>query len=258
MKCSYMTGAGNDFMVVDARGQDLDYSALARDLCHLRGADGFMAVEASQTADFRLRFFNADGSEAEMCGNGSRCICKFAYDQGIAGEAMTVETLSGLVRGLRISENRYRVALGLPTNTDLTRLPDCAYTEIGCPGVPHAVMAVPGLGAMDPAALRDRAEALRWDPAFPKGANVNFFDMTAPGKITILTYERGVEDFTLACGTGAGACAVILWRRGLLPQGRLTAVSRGGALEIGIQGQGETVRELTLEGPAETLEVLDV
>lgn len=258
MKCFYMSGAGNDFMVIDARGKSLDYAALARTLCGKKGADGFMAVEDAQAGDFRLRFFNSDGSEAEMCGNGSRCICKFAYDNGIAGETMTVETLSGLVRGWRVSENCYRVALNLPTCIDLRRSGDCAYVELGDPGLPHAVQAIPGLAAMDPEALRDLAVCLRHDPAFPKGANVNFYDVTAANRISILTYERGVEDFTLACGTGSAACAVVLSQRGLLPDGRLQAVSRGGILEVDVKRERGAITELTLEGPAETLEVLDV
>lgn len=258
MKCFYMSGAGNDFMVIDARGKSLDYTALAQALCAKKGADGFMAVEESQAGDFRLRFYNSDGGEAEMCGNGSRCVCKFAYDNGIAGEDMTVETMSGLVRGRRVSENRYRVALNLPTCVDLHRAEDCAYVELGDPGLPHAVQAVPGLAAMDPEVLRELAVSLRHHPAFPKGANVNFYDVTAANRISILTYERGVEDYTLACGTGSAACAVVLSQRGLLPDGRLQVVSRGGILEVGVKREGGAITELTLEGPAETLEILDI
>ena len=258
MKCFYMSGAGNDFMVIDARNRALDYSALAKRLCPLRKADGFMAVERSERADFRLRFFNSDGGEAEMCGNGSRCICKFAYDNGIAGVEMSVETMSGIVRGWRVAENRYRVALNTPTCMDLTRLPDCSYVELGDPGLPHAVRRVPGLEDMDPEALRELALSLRHHPSFPKGANVNFYDLTAPNRIRILTFERGVEDFTLACGTGSAACGVVLSQMGLLPGGRLEVVSRGGVLTVGVVRQDGAVTELTLEGPAETLEILDI
>ena len=258
MKCFYMSGAGNDFMVIDSRDQARDYAALAARLCPRREADGFMAVENSEIADFRLRFYNSDGGEAEMCGNGSRCICKFAYDNGIAGEEMTVETMSGIVRGRRISENRYRVALNLPTCVDLARSGDCAYVELGTPGLPHAVQEMPGLAAMNPEALRDLARRLRYDPKFPKGANVNFYDVTAPGKIRILTYERGVEDYTLACGTGSAACAVVLSQKGMLPEGKLEVVSRGGTLEVGVAYTGDKITALTLEGPAETLEIFDI
>ena len=89
MQVYYMNGAGNDFMVVDARGMQLDYEQSAIALCKLTGADGFMAVDNSDKADFRLHFYNADGSRGEMCGNGARCICRFAYDLGIAGAEMS-------------------------------------------------------------------------------------------------------------------------------------------------------------------------
>lgn len=258
MKCFYMSGAGNDFMVIDSRDQVRDYSTLAPALCARTQADGFMAVENSEIADFRLRFYNADGGEAEMCGNGSRCVCKFAYDNGIAPEDMTVETMSGIVKGRRISENRYQVALNLPTLADLSRKGNCAYVELGTPGLPHAVLSVPGLGAKDPEELRDLAVALRYDPAFPKGANVNFYDLEAPGRIRILTFERGVEDYTLACGTGSASCGVVLSLLGQLPGGRLEVVSRGGTLQVGVVREGASITELTLEGPAETLEIFDI
>ena len=116
MKVYYMNGAGNDFMVMDARGNEgLDFSKLALEYCALAGADGFMAVGESETGDFRLHFYNADGSRGEMCGNGARCICRFAYDMGIAGAEMTVQTDAGLVPGWRLDENTYRVKLNNPS-----------------------------------------------------------------------------------------------------------------------------------------------
>ena len=139
MDVYYMNGAGNDFMVLDARGKKLDFGKLAVGLCKLENADGFMAVDVSEKADFKLHFYNSDGSRGEMCGNGARCICRFAYDLGIAGEAMTVETDAGLVPGWRLDENNYRVKLNNPGVLDLHRKGDIAYVELGRPGVPHAV-----------------------------------------------------------------------------------------------------------------------
>ena len=139
MRCVHMSGAGNDFMVIDGRGEELDYPILAQELCAMTGADGFMALDNSEKADFRLHFYNADGSRGEMCGNGARCICRFAYDLGIAGEEMTVQTDAGLVPGWRIDENQYRVKLNNPGVLDLHRKGDIAYVELGNPGVPHAV-----------------------------------------------------------------------------------------------------------------------
>ena len=145
MQCWYMNGAGNDFMVIDARGKELDFSNLAIELCKLTGADGFMAADHSDIADFRLHFYNSDGSRGEMCGNGSRCICRFAYDNGIAGENMTVQTDAGIVEGKRLSESQYVVKLNDPSVLDLNRKDDVSYIELGDPGVPHAVKEVPGL-----------------------------------------------------------------------------------------------------------------
>ena len=251
MNIYYMNGAGNDFMVMDARGQNLDFSPLALELCKLTDADGFMAVDHSDIADFRLHFYNADGSRGEMCGNGARCICRFAYDMGIAGENMTVQTDAGIVVGQRLDENRYRVQLNNPGVLDLSRKGDIAYVELGNPGVPHAVLEIPGLRWADREALREQAKALRYDPAFPKGANVNLYTWLDDSTIRILTYERGVEDYTLACGTGSASTVVVLWMKGLVPQGRLTVENPGGTLAVTIQGENGMVSRLTLEGPTE-------
>ena len=253
MNIYYMNGAGNDFMVMDARGQDLNFSALALELCKLAGADGFMAVDHSEIADFRLNFYNADGSRGEMCGNGARCICRFAYDMGIAGENMAVQTDAGIVYGQRLDENRYRVQLNNPGALDLNRKGDIAYVELGDPGVPHAVLEIPGLSWEDRDALREQAKALRYDPAFPKGANVNMFTWLDETAIRILTYERGVEDYTLACGTGSASTVVVLWLKGLVPQGRLTVENPGGTLAVTIDGENGIVSRLTLEGPTEVV-----
>ena len=251
MNVWYMNGAGNDFMVIDARGLEPDFSALSVELCKLTGADGFMAVDSSEKADFRLHFYNSDGSRGEMCGNGARCICRFAYDNGIAGASMVVETDAGLVPGLRLAENRYRVRLNNPGITDLNRKQDCAYMELGNPGVPHAVKEVPGLTWEDRESLREMAKGLRYDPAFPKGANVNLYTRLAEGEIRILTYERGVEDYTLACGTGCGSTAATLWLRGELPGGVLTAHTPGGDLTVTVTGENGLITAIDLEGPAE-------
>jgi diaminopimelate epimerase len=251
MNVYYMNGAGNDFMVIDARGQKLDFGSLALELCKLTGADGFMAVDHSQIADFRLHFYNADGSRGEMCGNGARCICRFAYELGIAGESMTVQTDAGIVYGWRLDENRYRVRLNNPGIMDLNRKGDIAYVELGDPGVPHGVLEIPGLRWEDKEALREQAKALRYDPAFPKGANINLFTWLNEHSIRILTYERGVEDYTLACGTGSASTVAVLWRKGLVPGGRLTVENPGGTLAVTIDGKDGVVSELTLEGPTE-------
>ena len=253
MQCWYMNGAGNDFMVVDARGLSLDFSKLAVELCKLTGADGFMATDVSDVADFRLHFYNSDGSRGEMCGNGSRCICRFAFDNGIAGENMTVQTDAGIVYGKRLSENQYVVKLNDPSVLDVNRKEDVAYIELGDPGVPHAVKEVPGLCWEMGSQLWDMAKALRHDPAFPKGANVNLYSWIGENTVRILTFERGVEDYTLACGTGSASTALTLWKRGELPGGELMLENRGGLLKVSIRDEG-----IYLEGPTEVEKIYEI
>ncbi len=253
MKILHMSGAGNDFAVIDARGQVLDFSSLAKQLCAQLHADGFMAVDNCDTADFRLHFYNADGSRGEMCGNGARCICKFAYDHGIAGEEMTVQTDAGPVYGWRLSQEQYRVQLNLPGVVDLDRRADAAYVELGTPGVPHSVTCVPGLAFSQKEALLPKALDLRHDPVFPKGVNVNLYDRLDANTVRVLTYERGVEDYTLACGTGSASVAVALWLREELPGGVLKAENQGGTLTVTVFGKNGTVEKLLLEGPAEVI-----
>ncbi len=258
MQCWYMNGAGNDFMVMDVRGTKLDLEAVAVELCKLTGADGFMAADVSDQADFRLHFYNADGSRGEMCGNGARCICRFAYENGLAGPEMTVQTDAGIVPGWRISETDYLVKLNNPSVADLHRKGDIAYVELGDPGVPHAVQEVKGLRWAMGQMLREHAKSLRYDPAFPKGANVNLYTRLEDTTVRILTYERGVEDYTLACGTGSAATAVTLWLKGELPGGKLTVQNRGGDLKVTVRGQNGTVEELLLEGPTEVVKIMEV
>ena len=253
MRVLHMSGAGNDFAVIDARGLDLDFSKLALELCAKLGADGFMAIDRSEIAEFKLHFYNSDGSRGEMCGNGARCICKFAYDLGIVGKEMLVQTDAGLVPGWHLAADRYRVKLNNPGVLDLNRTEEAAYVELGTPGVPHSVTEIPGLAFDQKQALLEKAKELRFHPAFPKGVNVNFYTWLDPATIRILTYERGVEDYTLACGTGCGSTAVTLWTKGKLPGGVLTAHNEGGTLTVTVSGKDGQVEELFLEGPAEVL-----
>lgn len=253
-----MSGAGNDFAVVDIRGAQLHLEALAKDLCERLGTDGFLAVDTSEIADFKLHFYNPDGLRGEMCGNGARCICKYAYDHGIAGDSMTVETDAGLVYGWRKAENQYRIRLNNPGLADLERLPDTAYVELGNPGIPHSVTLCPSLEWAKREALKPEFLKIRHNPAFPKGVNVNLYRRLTDTSVRILTYERGVEDFTLACGTGSASVAVVLWLQGRLPGGHLTVENPGGTLEITVEGHNGQIDALYLEGPAETAEEITI
>ena len=256
MKVYYMNGAGNDFMVIDARGRTLDYPALARKCCAITGADGFMATDISDKADFRLHFYNSDGTRGEMCGNGARCICRYGYETGLSGPTQTVETTAGLVTGTRIDRRQYRVQLNSPTVIRLHEAPvvegkawPCAYVELGSPGLPHAVVPYPGLADADPQALFQLGKALRSHPAFPKGANVNFYESTGPDQVLEKTFERGVEDFTLACGTGTGSVVAVLTLLGQVSGQGVQVSMAGGVLTIDVARTGDRITGLWLTGP---------
>ena len=258
MNVWHMSGAGNDFMVVDARDKEYDFEKMAIELCQITKADGFMAVDYSDKADFKLHFYNSDGTRGEMCGNGARCICRYAYDNGIAGAEMVVETDAGLVPGWRIESDLYRVKLNNPGILDLNRKEDAAYVELGNPGVPHAVKEVPGLSYEKKDDYHAMAKALRHDPAFPKGANANLYTWISEDAVRVLTFERGVEDYTLACGTGCGSTAVTLWSQGKLPGGRLVAQNMGGLLVVTIEGDENGVTSILLDGGAEVLKKYEI
>ena len=251
MNFRLMNGAGNSFAVCDVRGLTPDFAQLAQNVCKQTGADGLLALDRSDTADFKLHFYNPNGLRGEMCGNGARCICRFAYELGIAKHEMSMETDAGVVYGQRVSRSHYRVQLNLPSLIDLNRTDNAAYVELGDPGIPHSVTQIPGLSWDNRELLRDLARKLRFDPAFPKGVNVNFFDFVDKNTIRLLTYERGVENYTLACGTGSASSAVVLQAKGLLNSDTLTVRNPGGDLTVTLQDEHGQLTAIFLEGPAE-------
>ena len=251
MEYWHMSGAGNDFAVVDVRGESWDLQNLAVQLCQETGADGFLALDCSEIADFRLHFYNSDGLRGEMCGNGARCICRFAHDKGICGENMVIETDAGLVPGWRLGEDQYRVQLNLPSVLDYDRASPAVYVELGNPGIPHALLEITEEPCRE--ALLTRALELRHHSAFSKGANVSFFQMTGENALNVLTYERGVEDYTLACGTGCGSIAVALWAAGRLPGKELLCHNPGGELRVHLETDGDALTAIFLTGPATIL-----
>lgn len=258
-----MNGAGNDFIILNNMEEHLDpalFPKLAKTLCerHLSiGADGFMVVEApGMGGDYKMLFYNSDGSVGEMCGNGARCICRYGYENGLAGEVQTVETMAGTVKGLRISQRLYQIRLNDPTLIELDcpvqvdgkRYP-CSYVELGNPGLPHAVVPIDHLKDYPTQELFELGRKLRYHPSFPKGANVNFYEITGSDQVLLRTYERGVEDFTYACGTGTGSVVTVLTLLGKV-SGRDVRVSmRGGELIVSVSRQGEKVENLLLTGP---------
>ena len=258
-----MNGAGNDFVILNNLEEHLPLEQLpqiARTLCerHMSiGADGLMVVDApSQGGDYRMLFYNSDGSVGEMCGNGARCICRYGYENGLAGETQTVETTAGIVTGRRIDQRLYRIRLNDPTTVRLDSPVEadgvtyvCSYVELGNPGIPHAVVPYAGLRQADENELRELGRAIRWNKVFPKGANVNFYEITGEDLIFERTFERGVEDFTYACGTGTGCVVTALTLMGKVSGRQVRVNMTGGQLIVDVDHQGSTVQNLYLTGP---------
>ena len=258
-----MNGAGNDFLILNNLTERLSpevLSRIAQTLCerHLSiGADGLMVVDApTQGGDYKMLFFNSDGSLGEMCGNGARCICRYGYENGLAGEVQTVETTAGIVTGKRISERLYKIRLNDPTTMKLDAGVEvdgihynCAYVELGNPGLPHAVVPYAGLKNADENELRELGRKLRWHKSFPKGANVNFYELTGEDEIYERTFERGVEDFTYACGTGTGSVAAVLTMQGKVSGRGVRVNMTGGQLVIDVEREGPRITGLYLTGP---------
>jgi diaminopimelate epimerase len=212
-----MSGSGNDFIIIDNRRNSIyekGISDFIARVCRRKmavGADGFILVENSDKADFRWRFFNSDGSIAEMCGNGARCVARFAYLNDIAGPNMSFETLAGIVEA-QIIGNRVKVKMTDPTEfktddtIDLKNAP-VTISSINT-GVPHVVIVKKRI---DDADIVEMGREIRYHERFsPAGTNVNFVCHIADNTIAIRTYERGVEDETLACGTGSAAGAIVM------------------------------------------------
>ena len=257
MKFWKMQGCGNDFIIFDNRIDrftEEELAAMARHYCARRlsiGADGFMAVEESAAADFRMRFFNSDGSLGEMCGNGARCISRYGYENGLSGEQPRIETTAGLVTAERITKTEYRVHLNLPTVLEEREAEGyaCGYVELGDPGLPHCVVLMEDWDAWDGNQLRELGRTLRFAMPFPKGANVTFVKTLGEDHFKVRTFERGVEDFTLACGTGCGSTVSVLTKRGLCSGRNVRLESDGGTLTVSLTIENEKVTELLLQGP---------
>ncbi len=252
-----MSGSGNDFIVIDNRRWVVKTDAmpeLARDLCTRRfsvGADGLILIQRSRRADFSWSFFNADGSEAAMCGNGGRCAARFAYLKGIAPEDMRFETGAGLIRA-EIRKGRVKLQLPLP-HSFREKVPIEVHRRRLEPGflvvgVPHAVVTVDQLDAVP---VEEWGRAARFHPAFaPEGANVNFFQVDSPRRLRVRTYERGVEGETLACGTGAVATALIASAAGRVRSPVRVTTQGGEELTVHFRRRGGEFGEVFLEGEA--------
>ncbi len=262
---SKMNGAGNDFVVFDNRhGQTVLDGKTIAGLCDRHrgvGADGVLLVEtpdAEPAADFRMRYYNADGGEAEMCGNGARCFARFAarLTQTMPNE-LTFQTMAGPIRAV-IDGEQVRLDMSAPTGgaalgslelEDGTVFPAAYFLNTG---VPHVVVPVADVETVE---VHPLGRAIRYHDRFaPKGTNADFIQLVSPGEIILRTYERGVEGETLACGTGATAAALIHAEMNEIEGTGSIAVRvrSGDTLHVGFKRTGPLAFEnVTLGGPAD-------
>ena len=249
-----MSGSGNDFILInhcEPLLKDDRVKEFVQKVCRRRisvGADGLILIERSEKADFKWRFYNADGSEAEMCGNGGRCAARFAHLKGIAGPSLKFETLAGILSA-RVNGKKVKLEMTKPSGLKLDQTifvdgMEQIFSSINT-GVPHVIIFVEDLDGVDIVRI---GRAIRYHSFFaPSGTNADFVRLKG-SQLSIRTYERGVEDETLACGTGAVASALIAAFKGLV-KSPVTIETRGGeVLTVSFEIEGKEVKKVFFEG----------
>ena len=248
-----MVASGNDFIVIDNRdGKIRNAKALAQHVCPFHtsiGADGILLLEKSKKAAFKMRIVNSDGSEAEACGNGFRCIALYAHKRLKLPKNFKFESLSGIIEA-HISGARVKVQLAKPHSYQDRRILEVQGNRLHYSfmntGVPHAVILTEGLSEVDVLKL---GRSVREHSVFkPAGTNVNFVEIQGLHDIHVRTYERGVENETLACGTGSTASALITSLAGYTKSPVRVRTSGGEILTIDFKSKGSEILEVTLEG----------
>ncbi len=259
-----MSGSGNDFIVIDNRNEcfpEQNRAAVIQRLCQRRlsiGADGVVLIEQPDSHDvhFRWRYYNADGSEGEMCGNGAMCGARFAYLQGIAPARCTFATPSGRVEA-EVEPDSRRVHLRMIDPGPVVAGQAIAAVDRHVTihaitvGVPHVVVIVEDVEAFAPGAeFLAFGRAVRHHPLFPNGTNVNVIARIGGNTLRMRTYERGVEDETLACGTGAVASAVVASTLGLVESPVTVLTTSGLPLTVRFTAKGSSATNVYLGGEA--------
>lgn len=255
-----MSGSGNDFILIDNRDgivAETDLNDFVASVCQRKisvGADGLILLENAENVDFKWRFFNADGSRAEMCGNGARCAARFAHLNGIAGSKMSFETEAGIISAEVLDGH---VKIGMPDpcqlKTDYELALEAGNLVVSSinTGVPHVVVTVDNIDDVEVLKL---GREIRFHQAFaPAGTNVNFICSSPDRPITIRTYERGVEDETLACGTGSVAAAVVNACKGGKKSPVDVLTRGGGRLTIHFREENGRYSDIYLEGDARVI-----
>ena len=251
-----MHGAGNDFIMLDDRHGRVpwqDHVLMAAMALHRTGigCEGIILIQGSDRADFRMRFLNPDGAEAEMCGNGARCAAAFAHAIGAAARTMTMETMCGVIDA-ELTAHGACVWMPEPSKrrygADLKIGEDVIRGHFVNTGVPHFVVPVAEVGQVD---VEGRGRALRLHAAFaPEGTNVDFVTLRPPDRLNMRTFERGVEAESGACGTGAVACAVVAVETAGFTLPVRVRSSAGYELIVGGDWRDGQCTGLTLTGPA--------
>ena len=254
MQFTKMHGLGNDYLYVygEVPPDIEDISVKMSDRHFGAGSDGMIYISPSRAADFKMRIFNADGSEAKMCGNGIRCVGKYVYDKGYTDKtSLTIETLSG-IRDLKLHIRKGKVRtvtvdMGKAIAGDETVLPGRAdrveYVPVSV-GNPHAVIFVEDISSVP---LETMGPSIEKHPAFPGGVNVEFVQLIADQKLRMRVWERG-SGITMACGTGACASAAAAVKKGLCrAEEPITVDLDGGSLDITVAENGSVL----MTGPAE-------
>ncbi len=252
-----MQGAGNDFIMVDNRNgiiEDSRKKEFVTRFCPRAvavGADGVVFLENDNELDAKWDFYNADGSSAEMCGNGARCFTLYAIAKGVCTDTLTFRTIAGPIGGSKSAEGRAEVTLTDAPLPEHIQSIDINGTDSELyfinTGVPHAIMPVDDIEAIE---LKKTGAAIRYHQHFaPAGTNANFI-CEKDGKVIIRTYERGVEDETLACGTGSVAAAIVGSDKYCL-SAPVTVITRSGdILNINFEKTDNGIKNVRLEGPA--------
>jgi len=260
-----MSGAGNDFVVVDNRsGIIKDPNSFSIKVCERRfgiGADGVLLLENSKNADFEMKYYNADGSNAGMCGNGGRCLSKFAYDNGaVKTEEFTFEGFGHIYTSKRINPDVYQLKMKNPVNIKLNQEIELSSGSLLVnyinTGTDHCVLFIednPNLKPLTAQVVQEVGREIRYHDAYkPIGTNVNFVERSGANQIKIRTYERGVEAETLACGTGSVASAILGSERYGITSPILVEVLSRETLEVKFTRNGSMIIEVFLKGSAVT------
>ena len=237
---------GNDFVLIDNRNKLYDLNSdKIKKICTRNfgvGSDGLIILKNSKIADFKMIYYNSDGQSSSLCGNGTRCLFSFTLSLGIIEKTAKIETSEGIY--IATISSRNLVSLKMKNIDDVFLFDNKAYLNSGSP---HHIEMIEDLNKIS---VKKLGSSIRFSSRYtPKGTNVNFFNKINDKKFEIRTYERGVEDETLSCGTGATAVAIAVHAMGLTTQSEIIIQTKGGELIISFEATETGYKNICLEGP---------